>query len=221
MADCCTDAYGDVFGAKAARRAARRYRTKGLVRTMQTMLRFLETRGVAGLSVLEIGGGIGAIQIELLRRGAGKAVNVELSPEWEDEARSLLGETEFEGRAERRVADAVVDAATIEPADIVLLERVVCCYPDPKALVGMAAERARSVLVMSFPRDRWLNRLVVRVSNLVCRARRIAFRSYVHAEPLIETAAASRGLRLAFDDRGTIWRIVAFERPDPPTNAIA
>ena len=180
---------------------------------MRTMLQFLETRGVAGASVLEIGGGIGALQIELLRLGAARTVNVELSPEWEDEARALLGETGFEGRVERRVADALVDAGTLEPAEIVVMERVVCCYPDPDALVGVAADRTRGVLVLSFPRDRWWVRLGNAAANLICRARRVAFRSYVHPEEAIERAATSRGLRMAFEHAGMIWRIAAFERP--------
>jgi magnesium-protoporphyrin O-methyltransferase len=164
--------------------------------------------------VLEIGGGVGALQIELLRSGAESAVNVELSPEWESEARVLLREAGLEGRVERRIGDAVDKGATIEPADVVVMERVVCCYPDPEALVGFAADRARRVLLMSFPRDRPLAHLVVRVGNLVCRARRIDFRSYVHPERRIEAAAESHGLRLAFDRPGRWWRVVAFERPE-------
>jgi magnesium-protoporphyrin O-methyltransferase len=187
---------------------------------MRVMLDFLRARGVEGDSVLEIGGGIGALQIELLRAGAATAVNVELSAEWEDAARSLLREAGFDERVERRIGDAVAAGAELDAADVVVMERVVCCYPEAEALVGVAADHARRLLVMSFPRDRWWNRLVVRVSNLVCRARRIAFRSYVHPAQRIERTAESRGLRLAFDRGGPIWRVVAFERPDPATVSI-
>jgi Methyltransferase domain len=178
------------------------------------MLDFARKRGVAGDSVLEIGGGIGALQIELLRSGARSAVNVELSPEWEGEARSLLREASLEDRVERRIGDAVAEAETIEPADVVVMERVVCCYPDPEALVGFAADRTRRFLLMSFPHDRRLAHLVVRVGNFICRARRIDFRSYVHPERRIEQAAESHGLELAFDRPGRWWRVVAFERPE-------
>jgi magnesium-protoporphyrin O-methyltransferase len=180
---------------------------------MKTMLALLRERGVKGSSVLEIGGGIGALQIELLRAGAATTVNVELSAEWEDAAKELLREAGLEERVERHIGDAVAGGTQLAAADIVVMERVVCCYPDAEALVGVAADHARRILVMSFPRDRWWNRLVVRVSNLVCRARRIAFRSYVHPEARVEKAAESRGFRLAFDKRGPIWRVVAFERP--------
>jgi protein-L-isoaspartate O-methyltransferase len=187
---------------------------------MRTMLDLLRARGVEGDTVLEIGGGIGALQIELLRAGAATAVNVELSGEWEDAARSLLRDAGLQESVERRIGDAVAESAELEAADIVVMERVVCCYPDAEALVGVAADHARRVLVMSFPRDRWWNHVVVRVSNLVCRVRRIAFRSYVHPEAQVETTAESRGLRLAFDKRGAIWRVAAFERLGPAAASI-
>src|SRR5204863_4096528 len=99
-----------------------------------------------GDSVLEVGGGVGAIQLELLKAGAAQTTNVELSPEYEPYAAELLGE---DARVQRRVRDFVRDAAELEPADDVVLHRVVSCYPDPEALVGAAADHARRRLVLS------------------------------------------------------------------------
>ena len=85
-----------------------------------------------GFTVLEIGGGIGALQIELLRDGASVAE-----------------------RVERRVGDVLADPSSVAPADAVILQRVVCCYPHAEGLVRLAAQRARRVLVLTFPVDRW------------------------------------------------------------------
>ncbi|HEX6679654.1 MAG TPA: hypothetical protein VF063_03315, partial [Gaiellaceae bacterium] len=91
VASCCNPRGCDqFFSRRFARRVARRYRKRGLDKTAQQMVDFLERRGVEGASVLEIGGGVGEIQIELLKRGAAKAVNLELSPGYDDEARELL-----------------------------------------------------------------------------------------------------------------------------------
>jgi hypothetical protein len=73
------------------------------------MVEFLELRGIEGATVLEIGGGVGEIQIELLKRGAVRSVNLELSSAYEEEATRLLREAELEGRAERRVHDIAVE----------------------------------------------------------------------------------------------------------------
>src|SRR4051794_14594881 len=118
MAGCC-DPRGcdDFFGAGFARKLANRYRKRGLDRTARRMVAFLEARGVAGGTVMEVGGGIGDIQIELLKHGAAHAANLELSGAYDGEARRLLAEAGLEGRADRRLHDIAVDPEGVEPAD--------------------------------------------------------------------------------------------------------
>jgi len=213
LSDCCAPAYGEVFGARAARRAARRYSRKGLDAVGRWIVEELRARGLDGATVLELGGGVGALQLELLRSGAARTVNVELSPEWEQAALDLAREHGLEGRVERRVANAVEHADALAAADVVVMHRVVCCYPDADALMNVAAERARRVLVVSFPRDRAIVRLWTRLANLWLRLRGIAFRSFVHPERRIEEAAERHGLRPASEHRGPMWRAVLFARP--------
>jgi predicted RNA methylase len=130
---------------------AKRYREKGLDKTAQLMVEFLEQRGIEGSTVLEVGGGVGEIQIELLKRGAARAVNLELSPAYEEEATRLLREAGLEERAERILHDVAADPADVVPADVVVLHRVVCCYPDFERLLGAAADHARRYLSSATP----------------------------------------------------------------------
>ena len=162
MSGCCNPRGCErFFTPRFARRMARRYRKKGLDKTALAMVEFLESRGIEGATVLEVGGGIGEIQIELLRRGASHAVNLELSASYEDAANELLREANLHDRAERRLHDIAVDPSGVEPADVVVLHRVVCCYPDYQRLLGTAAGRARRVLVFSYPPRNILSRVVV------------------------------------------------------------
>ena len=215
MAHCChvPRGYHTLFGEKAARREARRYRRKGLGDNEKRIVDFLLSRGVEGASVLEIGGGVGTLQIELLKGGVERAGNVELSPYWEEEARGLVREAGVEDRWEYRVDNIAADGKEVGPADAVIMHRVVCCDPDPDALVGAAAERARRYLVMTFPRERLASRMFVAVINAVARLLRWEHRSYVHPVDRILSAAQRPGLRLAQDHRGFIWQMAAFERP--------
>src|SRR6187200_1421859 len=106
MASCCGPRGCDeFFGSRFARRMAKRYRKRGLDKTARRMVAFLEQRGIAGASVLEIGGGIGEIEIELLKRGAAHAVNLELSPAYDEEAAILVREAVLGGKSERRIHD--------------------------------------------------------------------------------------------------------------------
>jgi hypothetical protein len=211
MSSCCAPRYRRVFGKRQARRDARRYRRKGLDGTAQWIVDGLTERGVADATVLEVGGGVGAIDIELLKAGAEEATVVELSEEYDAEAAALLAENGFEGRVARRHGDFVEVRAGLEPADVVVMHRVVCCYPDPEALVGAAAANARRLLALSFPRENWWVRVgwyAVDVwFRLVYR-----FESYVHAHARILGAAQQAGFRLVGERSGPLWHVAVLER---------
>jgi predicted lipoprotein with Yx(FWY)xxD motif len=130
---------------------AARYRKRGLDKTARAIVEMLEQSGVAGATVLEIGGGAGEIQLELLRRGAASVINLELSPAYEPEAAALIAEAGFTGRVQRRLVDIATDPAAVPSCDITVLHRVVCCYPDYAKLLGAAADHARRHLVFSHP----------------------------------------------------------------------
>jgi methyltransferase family protein len=200
------------FTPRFARRMARRYRKKGLDKTALAMVEFLESRGIEGATVLEVGGGVGEIQLELLRRGARHAVNLELSPAYERDANALLREANLQARAERRLHDIAVDPDGVEPADVVVLHRVVCCYPDYEHLLGTAAAHARRLLVFSYPPRNALSRLFVGAENLVFRLLGREFRTFAHPPQRMLSVAAQGGLRQALAHRGLVWQVAGFER---------
>jgi magnesium-protoporphyrin O-methyltransferase len=199
------------FGQKTARRDARRYRRKGLDDTAQRLVAEIAARG-AGTSALEIGGGVGAIELELLQRGVERATNVELSHGYDDEASALAREAGVEDRIERRYGDFVEQEAQVDPADVVVMHRVVCCYPDPERLVGTAARHSRRLLALSFPRDIWWLRLGFRLANVWFRLRG-GIEAFVHPPARVVLAAEQNGLTLAVHERvGRVWRVAVFER---------
>jgi 2-polyprenyl-3-methyl-5-hydroxy-6-metoxy-1,4-benzoquinol methylase len=212
MSTCCARGSEKFFGARTARRDGRRYRRKGLDKTAKLIVDELARRGVAGATVLEIGGGIGAIGLELLKLGAARVTIVELSHGYDEEAKALLAESGFEGRAERLHGDFVASESDIPPADAVVLHRVVCCYPDPDALVGAAARHARRLLALSFPRDKWWIRAGSRLANMFFR--RVGWiESFVHPHEKILGPAAAEGFAPIYDHAGRLWRVVVLERP--------
>ena len=165
-----------------------------------------------GESVLEIGGGVGEIEIELLRSGAKRATNVELSAAYEGQGRTLVEEAGLEDRIEWRYGDIAADRELAPPADVVVLNRVVCCYPDVQALVGAAAEKTQRALALSFPRNIWLIRTAAVAINLWFRIRRSDFRFFVHSPESIVATARDGGLNLVHEHLGRFWQIAALER---------
>ena len=176
------------------------------------MVEFLERRGIEGASVLEVGGGVGEIQIELLKRGAARAVNLELSPAYDAEASLLLQEAGLQDRAERRLHDIAVDPQDVEPADVVVLHRVVCCYPDYERLLGAVAAHARRLVVFSYPPRNVMSRAWVVGANLVFRLLRREYRTFVHPPAAMLAVLEERGLRDAFASHSFVWQVAGLER---------
>jgi len=171
----------------------------------------LAARGVSDATVLEVGGGVGAIDIELLKAGAREATVVELSEEYDGAAAELLAENNLRGRVARRHGDFVELERDVDPADVVVMHRVVCCYPDPELLVGAAAGHARRLLALSFPRDTWWVRIgwyaVDAWFRLVYR-----FASFVHPRERILGAAARMGFTPVHEHSGPLWHVAVLER---------
>jgi 2-polyprenyl-3-methyl-5-hydroxy-6-metoxy-1,4-benzoquinol methylase len=213
MAPCCNPrGCDDFFTSRMAERAAKRYRTKGVDKTARRMVAFLERQGIEGATVLEVGGGVGELQIELLKRGAARTVNLELSPAYDEEAARLLQESGVEGRAERHLHDIAAAPEGVEPADVVVLHRVVCCYPDYERLLSAAAEHTQRLLVFSYPRRNVVSRLVVAAQNLFFRLRRTEFRTFAHPPARMLGIVETRGLRRAYAEHALVWQIAGFAR---------
>ncbi len=213
MSDCCTPkGYRQIFSEKSARAEARRFRRKGLDPTSRRIADLLKVEEVNGGTLLEVGGGVGAIEIELIRAGIARAVNVELTPTYEEAAGELLREAGLADRVERRVMDFAESGSEVEAADFVVMNRVICCYPDMPRLAAAAAERARRALVLSFPNSRWWTRMGLTVVNLLFRVFRVQFHVFAHSPKLILDTVERHGFTTRYNRRGLVWQVAALER---------
>jgi hypothetical protein len=201
-----------MFKPRLARRNLERYRTKGLDRLERQMLEAASERELVGVQVLDIGGGIGMLQAELVESGAARGEVLELVSAYEPYARELAREKGLEERTAFHVGDLLTDPGAAETADIVLLNRVVCCSPDGVRLTGVAARLTRRLLVLSFPRNRLLVRVGVRLMNAWLRLLGRAFRVYAHRPAQLLAAAEAEGLRVASRGGGHLWEFAALER---------
>jgi magnesium-protoporphyrin O-methyltransferase len=139
-------------------------------------------------------------------------VNRELSPAYDEEARRLLEEVGLEDKIERCLGDIAVDGTGVTPADVVVLHRVVCCYPDYDRLLTAAAEHAKRLVVFSYPpRERNLPSRCDS-QNLVFKLRRKEFRTFAHPPNAMLAVFESHGFRRALDRHGFVWQVAGLER---------
>jgi magnesium-protoporphyrin O-methyltransferase len=207
-----TECYDAKFGDRTAGEDLRRYRRDGPDRTTRLLLDALRAEGVEGASLLDVGGGVGVIQHELMAVGVRRAVQVDAARPY---IRAARQEAERRGHADRATflhGDFVVLAAEIEPADVVTLDRVLCCHPDMEALVAASASRARRLYGIVVPRDAWWVRAGDRAANAVRQLRRDRFRTYVHAVAAIDAAARRQGLGRRVTRRTAVWEVAVYAR---------
>lgn len=217
MSSCCSpQGHEAIFDDRFARSVADRYRRRGLTTAERHIVGFLTARGLAGATVLEIGGGVGEIQIELLKRGAARVTNVELVDSYEPEAARLLAVEGLTDRASRRRLDFAVHPDLVEPADIVVLHRVVCCYPDYQALLTAAADHTRGLLVFTHPPRSLLSRLFVGLQNHSFQATGHSFSTHLHRPDDMLATLTNHGLVPTYRHRGLIWQVVGLERSPRP-----
>ncbi|MDH3207161.1 MAG: class I SAM-dependent methyltransferase [Gemmatimonadota bacterium] len=209
----------DQFDARTARRQLRRYRRKGAVKTTRMLLDALSEAGIRGASFLDIGGGVGAIQHELADDGAGSGTSVDASPAYLETAKEEAQSRGYADRMRYIAGDFVEAQADVDAADLVTLDRVVCCYSDMEALVDASASRARRAYGLVYPRDNILARAAIRVVNLVQLMRRCPFRAFIHPTEAVEARVEQHGLIKTYHANWTMWQVTVFMRPATAANS--
>ena len=214
--DCCPPGdspFDRQFDTRHAAKRLRDYRQNGPAGLTRELIEGLAAEGVEGDTVLDIGAGVGAVHHELLRSGAAAAVDVDASRAYIAVARA---EAERQGHADRvryLAGDFVALADGVEPADLVALDRVICCYADMAALVDRSARLARRRYGVVYPRDSWFARIGISLLNAQLRLSRSPFRAYVHRTADVEAIIATHGLVERLHRKTLIWQLAIYERP--------
>jgi magnesium-protoporphyrin O-methyltransferase len=209
---CGGNACEALFGEKMARRDMRAYLRRGLRGDARRLADWAAARAPHAARVVEIGGGVGAIQAELVRTGAAEGTVVDVVPAWEPYARQLAERVGIADRTRFVLADLAEQPDAVAPADVVALRRVVCCSPYGPRLLGAGARLTRRVLVASYPRRTRPIRLGAWLQNLTFALLRREFRVYIHDPAVLDTSAKEAGLFRVQTHRGLIWEAALFER---------
>jgi magnesium-protoporphyrin O-methyltransferase len=216
ICDCCATsaATAQFFDEARARRELAGYHRRGPGPTTRRLLAGLRADAAAG-TLIDVGTGSGVIVFELLKSGITSAVGVDLSPGSLGVARQ---ETVRQGVSDRITwleGDLTRLAASLPPADVVTLDRVVCCYPAYRSLLEEAASRSRRWLAFSYPHDRWYVRAMVWIGNVWLRLRRSVFRAYVHSVPAMDSVLREAGFVPVYQAGTVVWQTSVYRRERP------
>ena len=206
MTGCCAHgvAAGRLFSF-FARRYRRRFARRGFERSQQQLLEGLAQAGYAGATVLEIGCGVGHLHQTMLERGASRAVGVDLAPRMLEEAAAWAAERGLAGRTAYLEGDFVELEPALEPADVTVLDKVVCCYPDAEAMLRSTLAKTGRTCALVYPRDRWFVRLGIWLMSAMLWALRSEFRPYLHAPERIRGLLRAGGLARTYERSTAYW----------------
>lgn len=218
MTCCCHRDIGDEqFGAKMARRDIDRYRKKGPDPTTRALIEAVSKRTQPEATLIDVGSGIGALTQALLDGPVSQATLVDESSSYQATARDLARERGTIDRCTFVGDDFVHAQPGLGRADVVTLDRVVCCYPDYEGLLGAVAETGASLCGFSHPRDRWYIKPVVAMINLTRWLSRSEFRVFVHSEPDMLDVLRARNFRTCSEGGTFVWKVTVMERSRPAT----
>jgi len=206
---CCFDGWTDHY--------AERARSRRLGKVSGDLLGGLDRAGLEGRTILDVGCGAGGLIFETLERGADTATGVDLSSASIEEARRIASERGLAGRATFDVADGARTA--LDPHDVVVLDKVFCCYADVEALLRNSLAASRSVYGFATPPSAGVRGAVQRalaaIENAWYRVRRRrfgSFRTHIHDVGVLDARIRAAGFEPAYSHRRLGWDVLVYRR---------
>jgi SAM-dependent methyltransferase len=215
MSGCCSPfnaVAGRQFDANKVASEVADYRKNGPGPTTRLLRDGLVEAGLANGVLLDIGAGFGALTFELIDRGSTHAIAVDASSAYLDAGAQEATKRQKASGIEFVHGDFVELAASLPKADVVTLDRVVCCYPHVESLLGRAMEHATRALALSYPRGSWFARVAMGADNLKRQIQGNPFRTFVHSPTAMERMIRRGGFTLSSRRRTWIWSIDVFVR---------
>ena len=212
MSSCQCNGCDGQFGAEHAVSDLKRYRENGPDHTTQLLLDALMREDLHDATLLDVGAGIGVIHHELLSAGVQSATHVEATDANIEAAQQEAARRGHVDQVDFLQGDFVELSSEIPAADIVTLDRVICCYPNMEQLVSASAAKARRFYGAVYPRDRWLNKLWVTLENVARRVIGNPFRTFVHPIAAIDELLEGNGLKRRSVRDTFVWRVAVYSR---------
>ena len=211
--DCCNvNGLNEVFNKSRAAKESSKYLKNGLDRRATMVVGCLSDQGVSGSSILEIGCGVGSVHMELLKQGAASAIGVEVSQSYVEAATSLSRTLGFQDATQYHLGNFVDLEEDMPSADMVVLDRVICCYPDMEGLVTASTRHSQRLYVLTYPRWTWWMRVGAWAFNFGLTAMRREFRFFLHHPKDIGATIEAAQFSLVHSAKHGPWEIAAYRR---------
>lgn len=207
----CRDA-NDFFNTSTARSDLKRYLRRGPDKQTRLLVHSIRSSGVTDKTLLDIGGGIGAIQLELFSNGLSKSVNVDASLAYQSVSKEEVNKRGLANKTAYYYGDFTTLSSSLPHADIVTLDKVICCYPNMEKLLRLSLKKVDTIYGLVYPRVNPFTKIGFWLINFWFRIRKSEFRTYLHPPALVNEIIANQGFRQISYQKTLLWQVAVYER---------
>ena len=190
----------------------RQYKKHGLEKIQHYLLDGLRSELPSGSTVLDIGCGVGALHLTLLQEGASGAIGVEISEGMLEKARRHAMDLGMADKTIYLLGDVVDRESEVRESDVAMLDKVVCCYPDPGALLSTSLRKTKHLLTITHPRNNFLAAVLFKSHIALARLFRLSFYPFWHDWEALHESIVSRGFELLHARSTPVWQARVYKR---------
>ncbi len=201
-----------LFDLKGAKKELKKYKKSGPNKATRKLLDGFKEENLGTKTLLDIGGGIGAIQWFFLKNGAQSTTHVDYSPGYLEVARSEAKSKQWQAQANFIEGDFVEQADNIPKHDFVTLDKVICCYPEYEQLINKALDHCDYQLGVVYPIDHWLAKILNKIPRIYLWLTKNPFRSYIHPVKSIRKQITDHGFQAIEQSFSFPWNVEIYQR---------
>lgn len=209
MCDTCL-AVDDFFSGKRARKKYKKYLKSGADQSTKKLIAAIIEKNVEGATLLDIGGGLGAIHHELIEAGVSHAKCADASSDYISISKKEGERRNHSDKLSYHFGNYLDGASEIGNAEIVTLDKVICCFDDMKELVNISSSNATRYYALIFPREKWWTRLLIKFGNTMFPLFGKDFRIYLHPEKEVESIVIGNGFERVFYYNNILWQVILY-----------
>lgn len=208
----CCEITDNTFGEDEAKANLKDYHKRGPANQTKLILEAVRSLGLKDAALLDVGGGIGTIHHELLKDVAREATHVDASSAYLKVATEEAKRLGHEAQVKFVHADFTDVAENLRQADVVTLDRVVCCYPNFRELLKAASSKSKKAIAMTYPRETWYMKMAIGVMNFFQRLMRDPFRVFVHPVAEMDGLLKNEGFTRTSVRKLFVWEMSLYQR---------
>lgn len=198
------------FNKKTARKEYRKYVREGPSKVTAKIIQQLENQNIEGKSMIDVGGGIGALQWWFLKNGGTQTADIDASSGYLKQAQIHAGENGWQDKTQFIMGDCTDIYPKIYNPDYITLDKVVCCYPNFKEILAATCKKSKKYVSLSYPMDGIIAQAIRGIGILFFMLKQNPFRPYIHPVKEIRDLFTQNGYKRVLNNLVFPWHVETY-----------